>query len=72
MFHEIRNELDIIIVHAHFSRNLKTSILESKKRMKLVKLAVIFEVFQKLEFQELCKKFYFLYLLALKKMFQSI
>ena len=27
--HEIRNELDIIIIHAHFLRNLKTSNLKT-------------------------------------------
>ena len=29
MCHEIRNEIDIIIVHAHFSRNLKTPSLKT-------------------------------------------
>ena len=29
MCHKVRNELDIIIVHAHFLRNLKTSNLKT-------------------------------------------
>ena len=52
--HEIRDELDTFIIHVHFLRNLKTSKLKTfsktcvlskhKKRMKLIKLPVIFEV----------------------------
>ena len=35
MGHEIRNELDIIFIHAHFSRNLKTSILKASFFLRL-------------------------------------
>ena len=52
--HEIRNELDTFIIHVHFLRNLKISKLKTfsktcvlskhKRRMKLIKLPVIFEV----------------------------